>query len=219
MFNDIFLEDSYFTNSNMLPCDDEPPSLVTGSGGSDAPAPNSDTSQMSGGKIAQDPIQKGGGKSTGLAAGVLSGIGKALSSGGGRKPEIQYHPAPAVEVPAAQSVAPVSVPATPLKSFKKGGMVHKTAVYKLHKGELVVPKHKVDAMTHDILSGKEKPSNKTRVIHIKKSHEGKLHAKLGKKPGAKLSLASEEKAKHSGSPAERKEATFAINARSWNHKK
>ena len=192
MFNDIFLEDSYFTNSNMLPCDDEPPSLVTGSGGSDAPAPNSDTSHMSGGKIAQAPIQKGGGKSAGLAAGVLSGVGKALSSGGGSKPEIQYHPASAVEVPAAQSVAPVSVPATPLKSFKKGGMVHKTAVYKLHKGELVVPKHKVDAMTHDILSGKENPKSKTNVIHIKKSHEGLFHKDTGTPAGKPIPMAKKE---------------------------
>lgn len=53
-------------------------------------------------------------------------------------------------------------------------------------------------------------------IHIKPSHKGKLHADLGKKPGAKLSEKELEKAKHSKDPAERKRATFAINARSWN---
>lgn len=31
-----------------------------------------------------------------------------------------------------------------IKSFKKGGMVHKTGIYRLHKGEAVVPKHVVD---------------------------------------------------------------------------
>lgn len=34
--------------------------------------------------------------------------------------------------------------ASPIKSFKKGGMVHKTGIYRLHKGEAVVPKHVVD---------------------------------------------------------------------------
>lgn len=33
-----------------------------------------------------------------------------------------------------------------MKSFKKGGMVHKTGPAFLHKGELVVPKHAVEAM-------------------------------------------------------------------------
>lgn len=55
-------------------------------------------------------------------------------------------------------------------------------------------------------------------IHIQPSHKGRLHADLGKKPGTKLSSAELEKAKHSKNPAERKRATFAINARGWNHK-
>jgi len=54
-------------------------------------------------------------------------------------------------------------------------------------------------------------------IDIKASHKGLLHKNLGKQPGAKLSAADLEKAKHSSSPAERKRATFALNARSWNH--
>lgn len=32
-----------------------------------------------------------------------------------------------------------------LRSYKKGGLVHKTGPAMLHKGELVVPKHKVDS--------------------------------------------------------------------------
>lgn len=35
---------------------------------------------------------------------------------------------------------------TDLQSFKKGGMVKKTGPYKLHKGEMVVPKKAVDKM-------------------------------------------------------------------------
>ena len=53
-------------------------------------------------------------------------------------------------------------------------------------------------------------------IHIKPSHKGLLHKDLGKKAGAKLSEKDLEKAKNSKDPAERKRATFAMNARSWN---
>lgn len=70
-------------------------------------------------------------------------------------------------------------------------------------------------MNADILSGKAKPSGKTKVIQIKSSHKGRLHGKLGVSKGKKLTVAEEEKAKSSGSPAERKEATFALNARKW----
>jgi hypothetical protein len=70
-------------------------------------------------------------------------------------------------------------------------------------------------MDSSILSGKKKASG-YKAIHIKPSHEGKLHSKLGVKKGKKLTVAEEEKAKHSSSPAERKEATFALNARKWN---
>ena len=55
-------------------------------------------------------------------------------------------------------------------------------------------------------------------IHIKPSHEGLLHKDLGVKQGGKIPLGDLEAAKHSSNPAERKRATFAINARSWNHK-
>jgi hypothetical protein len=54
------------------------------------------------------------------------------------------------------------------------------------------------------------------MIKIKKSHRGLLHKKLGMKPGATIPLSSLARAKRSSSPALRKEANFAINARSWN---
>jgi len=54
-------------------------------------------------------------------------------------------------------------------------------------------------------------------IDIKPSHKGLLHKDLGKKPGARLSAGDLAKAKRSSDPAERKRATFAQNARKWNH--
>jgi phage gp16-like protein len=55
------------------------------------------------------------------------------------------------------------------------------------------------------------------AIHIKPSHEGRLHKDLGVKQGKKLSLKDEEEEKADGTPAEKKRAAFAINARSWHH--
>lgn len=52
-------------------------------------------------------------------------------------------------------------------------------------------------------------------IHIKKSHRGMLHRELGVSSGSKIPAGKLEKAKHSSDPAERKRATFAINAKSW----
>lgn len=53
------------------------------------------------------------------------------------------------------------------------------------------------------------------AIHIKPSHKGLLHEKMGVREGNKIPLASLLKAKHSKSPAMRKEANFAVNARKW----
>ena len=55
------------------------------------------------------------------------------------------------------------------------------------------------------------------MIHIKPSHKGLLHKNLGVKKGKKLTMEQLMRAKHSSSGAERKRATFAINARSWHH--
>jgi hypothetical protein len=54
-------------------------------------------------------------------------------------------------------------------------------------------------------------------IHIKPSHEGRLHRATGTKAGKKVSLSDEEDLKEHGTPAEKKEANFAINARKWHH--
>lgn len=55
-------------------------------------------------------------------------------------------------------------------------------------------------------------------IVIKASHKGLLHKNLGVKKGKKLTMEQLLKAKNSSSPAERKRATFALNARSWGKK-
>ena len=72
-------------------------------------------------------------------------------------------------------------------------------------------------MDSSILSGKKKADSKTRVIHIKSSHEGRLRKATGTKKGEKVSLAKEEELKAHGTSAEKKEANFAINARKWKH--
>lgn len=53
------------------------------------------------------------------------------------------------------------------------------------------------------------------AIKIKPGRKGLLRKKLGIPQGQKIPLSSLLRAKHSSSPAKRKEANFAINARSW----
>ena len=55
------------------------------------------------------------------------------------------------------------------------------------------------------------------MIAIKPSHRGLLHKELHVSTGKTIPLAKMLKAKNSSDPAERKRATFAINARKWNH--
>ena len=54
-------------------------------------------------------------------------------------------------------------------------------------------------------------------IHIKESHKGLLHKKLGIKEGKEIPL-SKLKVNEGDSPATVKQKTFAKNARSWHHK-
>lgn len=53
------------------------------------------------------------------------------------------------------------------------------------------------------------------MIKIKASRKGLLHKKLGVPQGKGIPLSSLLRAKHSSSPAMRKEANFAVNARKW----
>lgn len=57
---------------------------------------------------------------------------------------------------------------------------------------------------------------KKNPINIKASHEGSLRAALGAKPGKNIPVKMLEHAAHSESPAMRKKAQFALNARKWN---
>jgi hypothetical protein len=55
------------------------------------------------------------------------------------------------------------------------------------------------------------------AIHIKKANKGKLHRALGVPAGKTIAASLVEKALHSKSPALRKEANFAKNAKKWKH--
>lgn len=55
------------------------------------------------------------------------------------------------------------------------------------------------------------------MIKIKESKKGSLRKITKTAPGKKIPLAKEQKLKSSGTPAERKKANFAINARKWEH--
>lgn len=56
-------------------------------------------------------------------------------------------------------------------------------------------------------------------IHIKKSHEGELRSETKTKKGQKVSESKEEALKEHGTPKQKKQAVFALNARHWNHSK
>jgi hypothetical protein len=54
-------------------------------------------------------------------------------------------------------------------------------------------------------------------IHIKKSHEGRLHRVLHVPLNQKLTMAEIKKAEDSRKPEVRKEGDFAAAARRWHH--
>jgi hypothetical protein len=55
------------------------------------------------------------------------------------------------------------------------------------------------------------------AIHIKKSHQGLLHKNLGVAQGKPIPAGKLAKAEKSPSPAVRKRAVFAANAKKWHH--
>jgi len=57
------------------------------------------------------------------------------------------------------------------------------------------------------------------AIHIATKNQGKLRRATGAKKGAKIPMATLQRLKNSKNPTTRKRANFAINARSWNHKR
>jgi hypothetical protein len=54
-------------------------------------------------------------------------------------------------------------------------------------------------------------------IKIKPSHKGMLHSDLGVAKDKPIPEGKLKKAENSSDPAERKRATFAENAKHWNH--
>lgn len=59
-------------------------------------------------------------------------------------------------------------------------------------------------------------SKESAPIKLNPEHKGELHADLGISAGKPIPLADLFKSKRSKSPAVRRRATFAMNARSWN---
>jgi hypothetical protein len=55
------------------------------------------------------------------------------------------------------------------------------------------------------------------AINIKPSHEGRLREATGTPSGQNIPLKELMQAKRSKNPARRKQATFAVNARKWQH--
>ena len=94
-----------------------------------------------------------------------------------------------------------------------GGRPHKSK-------SLVSETHRPDP-THQVSGNPSKPRldkyARGGTIHIKPAHKGMLHADLGVKQGSKIPKSKLESAKHSSDPAERKRATFALNAAKWHH--
>ena len=56
------------------------------------------------------------------------------------------------------------------------------------------------------------------TIRIKPSHQGLLRKETGTPKGKNIPMGVLERARRSADPARRKQAVFAINARSWSHK-
>lgn len=66
--------------------------------------------------------------------------------------------------------------------------------------------------------GDEAPAPAAKPM-IKPSHKGRLHQNLNVPPGQKIPMAKLQTAKSTGSPAVKKQATFAINFRNKGAKK
>ena len=54
-------------------------------------------------------------------------------------------------------------------------------------------------------------------IHINPANKGKLRKATGAKKGANIPVAKLQDLKKNGTPAEKKRANFALNAKKWKH--
>lgn len=76
-----------------------------------------------------------------------------------------------------------------------------------------LPKHGEEMDGGDIerMQREQHPHNKNGKIHIKPSHRGELHEELGVPMGKRIPERKLEKAEHSRSKKERRQAVFAEN--------
>jgi hypothetical protein len=98
------------------------------------------------------------------------------------------------EMPTNQSPAPAQMPKSPMRplaSFKKGGKVKKTGIYKLHKGEEVTPVSKdrgAAAMSDNDADDEPKTPKKKgsgkrpSEITFRELQDGTVHARHSHKP-------------------------------------
>lgn len=128
---------------------------------------------------------------SGMGPGLLSGIGQAAE---GNQPQ---HKAPDPNKPDTASP----------NSFKHGGVVQKTGVALVHKGETVIPAHK----TEDV-----NLSHHRVVMHLNK---GGLHRAMGIPEGQTIPKDRLEEARKSKNPHMREMANLAHSMASWHHGK
>lgn len=132
-----------------------------------------------------------------MGPGLLSGAGKLLD--GNAEP---HHAAP------PQPPDPHHPDTAKPNSFKNGGVVKKTGVALVHKGETVIPVggEKKDDTVH--------LSHHRVVMHL---NHGGLHRALGIPEGTKIPKDKIETARNSDNPHLREMANLAHSMASWKH--
>ncbi len=132
---------------------------------------------------------------SGMGPGLLSGLGDALQGDGGKQVDADTHVGQAPDPKDSATAKP--------NSFKHGGVVQKTGVALVHKGETVIPNHMHDVSLHRALS------------HLNK---GGLHRALGIDPDKDIPKDKLASAMKSDNPHLQHMALMAHTMESW-HKK
>lgn len=126
--------------------------------------------------------------------------------GGGGKGKPAPTPQPTPKGPSPQGESSDNPLAKP-SSFKHGGVVEKTGMAKVHKGETVIPTHE------------QEPSDQTVSLHRALHHlnKGGLHRALGVKEGSPIPPEKLQGAMNSSNPHVKKMAEFAHTMEGWKH--
>ena len=138
-----------------------------------------------------------------MGPGLLSGLGNALqpdTTGVQDKNGVMHHTAPDAGKPG------VAKP----NSFKHGGVVQKTGIALVHKGETVIP------------NAKDAPKEGTMKNHslhraLASMHKGGLHRALGVAPGEKIPADKLASARNSDNPHIQHMANLAHTMEGWKH--